>query len=115
RVMLGGRFEAPCLELVAAANDAGALDELAERVTKANSAAEDDLYRRSRLAMLAVLRAAQGRDPDAADGLNKLRPFAEKMKPDAHGPERWPHLIAILGTRARPARLPPAAELAHVS
>ena len=106
--MLGGRFEAPCLELVAAAKEAGALDELADRIAKAGRAAADDLFRRSQAALLAVVRAAQGRDAEAAEALKQLRRVRRKMTPDAHGPERWPDLIAVLGTLDRPALLKPA-------
>ena len=35
------------------------------------------------------------------------------MKPDAHGPERWPDLIAVLGTLDRPALLAAATDLAR--
>jgi hypothetical protein len=114
RVMLGGRFEAPCLEMIVAAKEAGALDELAEQVTKATSPAGDDLYRCGRLALLASIRTAQARDADAAEALKQLRPFAEKMKPDADGPEGWPDLIAVLGTLDRPTLRPVSTDLADV-
>jgi hypothetical protein len=112
RVLLGNRFEAPCLELIAAAKDAGRLDELADRVAKAGPAPADELFRRSRLALLAVVRAAQGRDGEAADLLAQLRTAAEALRPDAPGPERWPDLIAVLGTLGRPALATLTADLA---
>src|SRR5207244_2438207 len=61
RVLRGGRFEAPCLELVAAAKEAGTLDALAERVAGATPAGADESFVRSKAAVLAVVRAAQGR------------------------------------------------------
>ncbi len=111
--MLGSRLDAPCLELIAAAKEAGKLDELAERVATAETPASDDLFRRSKIALLAAIRAAQGRDADASDGLKQLLEFTKKMAPDAHGPERWPDLIAVAGTLDRPALLKPAGELAE--
>ncbi len=115
RVMLGGRLESPCLELVAAAKEAGTLDALAERVTKADAAEGDELFRRSRLAVLAGVRAAQGRDAEATDLLQQLRAAAEKVRPDAPGPERWPDLVAVLAVINRPALVPAAVALAQAT
>jgi hypothetical protein len=114
RVMLGGRLTAPCLEMVAAAKQAGALDELCDRIAKAAAPADDDLFRRSQSCLLAVARAAQGRDADAAGALAKLIDAAGKLAPDAHGADRWPDLIAVAGTMAHPALLGPATELARI-
>ena len=80
RIMLGSRLDAPCLELIAAAKAGGILDELAERIAKAESPASDDLFRRSKAAMLAAVRAAQGRDADAAEAAKQLLEF----------PKKWP-------------------------
>ncbi len=113
RVMLGSRLDAPCLDLIAAAKAAGKLDELAERIAKAETPASDDLFRRSKTALLAAVRAAQGRDADAAEGLKQLLEFTKKMAPDANGPERWPDLIAVIGTFDRPALLRQATEIAE--
>ncbi|HSQ55917.1 MAG TPA: DUF1583 domain-containing protein, partial [Gemmata sp.] len=114
RVMLGARLEAPCLELVVAAKEAGKLDELAERIATAETPAADDLFRRSKAALLAVVRAAQGKDTDAEAALKQLLEAAKKMPPDAHAPERWPELIALTGTLDRPALLKTLGELAQV-
>jgi hypothetical protein len=62
--------------------------------------------------LLTVIRAAQGRDADAAAGLAELRPAAERLSMFAHGAERWPDLIAVLGTYERPALAAPALALA---
>src|SRR5262249_35277097 len=88
-------------------------DALADRLTNAEATAADDLYRRSRLAMLALVQAAQGKDAEAAAAIKQLVPFAQKMRPDAPGPERWPDRVAVLGALDRPALLPPATELAN--
>ncbi len=101
RAMLGGRFEAPCLELVASAKAAGKLDELAERILKFDSPAADDLFRKSRIALLAVVQVEQGKDAEAADNLKKLLELTKKMAPDAPESERWPDLIAVVGTLSR--------------
>ncbi|MBN9119886.1 MAG: DUF1583 domain-containing protein, partial [Planctomycetes bacterium] len=113
RVVLGFRFEAPCLELIAAAKAAGALDELGERIAKAESPAADGLFQRSKTALLAAVRAAQGRDNDAADGLKQLIELFKKLPPDANAVERWPDLIAVVGALDRPALLKPAGDLAQ--
>jgi hypothetical protein len=92
--MLGGRLDAPALDLVAAAREAGALDDLADRLAKAAGLSGDDLFARSRLALVAATRAAQGRDADAATALRQLLSAAEKVPADAKpadplaGPDR---------------------------
>jgi tetratricopeptide (TPR) repeat protein len=113
RVMLGGRFEAPCLELIEAARAANTLDELAERIARADSPVADDLFRRSRAALLAAARAAQGRDAEAAEGLKALLEFVKKMPPDLPSDERWPDLIAAYDCLERPALHKSLEELAN--
>jgi tetratricopeptide (TPR) repeat protein len=112
RVMLGSRFEAPCLELVAAAKAAGALDELGERIAKAEGDG-DQRFIRSKAAMLAAVRAAQGRDNDAATALKQLIELIKKLPPDANPDDRWPDLVAVLSTLERPALLKPVNDLAQ--
>jgi tetratricopeptide (TPR) repeat protein len=111
RVMLGYRFDAPCLELVAAAKAAGKLDELAERIAKADTPAADELFRRSKTAYLAVVRGAQGRDGDATELLKQLLASFKKLTPDTNANERWPDLIAVTGTLERPVLLKTSGEL----
>jgi tetratricopeptide (TPR) repeat protein len=111
RVMLGNRLDAPALELVAAAKEAGKLDELIDRVRAADTPAADNLFRRSKAALLAVALAAQGRDAEAAKELQSLLPFADKMDPGANAPERWPDLIAAVGTMDHPGLLPDVTKL----
>ncbi len=112
RVLLGGELVVPALEMIRAAKDCGALDELCARLVKISPASGDDLARRSREALLAVARAAQGQDTAAADILRKLAKDAAAMAVDAPGSLRWPDVIAILGTAHRPALQKVAAELA---
>ena len=100
--------------MVAAAKESKSLPELGDRIAKANVPANDDLFRRSQAAMVAVVRAAQGRDADAADALRMLIKDAESLPPNAPGSERWPDLIAVTGTLNRPALLGPATELARI-
>ena len=113
RVLLGGQFVAPCLEMIAAAKECGALDDLCARIAKASPTTDDPLFQRSRLALLAVARSAQGRHAEAAEGLRKLAESAAKMPVDAPGSERWPDLIAVLGTVNRPTLLADAKALAQ--
>ena len=113
RVLFGSRFDAPCLELVAAAKAAGMLDELAEHIAKSETPAADDQFRRSKTALLAVVHAAQGRDAEAAEALKQLLEFAKTMAPDAEGPQRWPDLIAVIGALDRPALHKSAGDLAQ--
>jgi tetratricopeptide (TPR) repeat protein len=115
RVLQGGRLEAPCLELVAAAREAGKLDELADRVARAELPAADERFGRSRAALLAAVRAAQGRDEEAAAILKTLVPQAEKMRLFADAAERWPDLIAVTAALERPALLGPATALAQAA
>ena len=65
RVLFGSRFDAPCLEMVAAAKAAGLLDDLAERIVKAETSAADDQFRRSKAAIPASSPSA-GRWSEAA-------------------------------------------------
>jgi tetratricopeptide (TPR) repeat protein len=115
RVALGGRLEAPCLELVAAAKEAGKLDELFDRVSRAESPAADERFPRSKQAMLAAVRAAQGRDEEAAAALKALVPVAERMLPFADSSQRWPDLVAVTAALGRPALVGPATELAQAA
>jgi tetratricopeptide (TPR) repeat protein len=113
RVMQGGQLEAPCLELLTAAKEAGKLDELAEQVARFDPPPAFEQLRRCKLAMQAALRAAQGRDTEAAAALKELLALAEKTRPDAEGAERWPELIAVTAALDRPALVAPATELAQ--
>jgi tetratricopeptide (TPR) repeat protein len=115
RVMQGGRLEAPCLELVAAAKEAKKLDELADRVARAEVPAADERFGRSKAALLAAVRAAQGRDDEAAGLLKALTPLAERTSPFADSSQRWPDLIAMTAALDRPALVGPATDLAQAT
>src|SRR5262249_21767922 len=109
------RLEVPGLELVAAAKEAGMLDDLYDRVAKTTSPAEDHSFRRAKEALSAVVLAALGRDKEAEAALRGMLPFAEQMPPYTPGQERWPPLVAVLGTLDRPALLKPAVALAQAA
>lgn len=112
RVLLGGTLEAPCLELIAAAREAGTLDDLRDRVLKAGTPGEAELFQRAKTAYLAAVLAASGKDDEASKALQGLMPFMDKLKLDTPGQERWPELIAALGTLDRPALVKQAGALA---
>jgi hypothetical protein len=112
RVHVGGTIDAPALALISAARGANRLDELADRIEKAP--ASTDLDRRGRLAMLALVRADQGRDEPARAALRALKPLLEAVSPDDPESERWPELIAIAGVLGRPGLREPAKSLADV-
>jgi hypothetical protein len=100
---------------VAAAKEAGKLDVLADRVARAEPPAADERFSRSRAALLVAVRAAQGRDDEAAAILKSLVPLAEKMRLFVDASERWPDLIAMTAALERPALVGPATELAQAA
>jgi hypothetical protein len=108
RVSTGGAMEIPAVELVKAAREAGRLDDLAARIAKAEPTSDAD--RRGRLALLALVRAAQGKEDEAETSLKDIKPLLEKVEPSAADWERWPELVAAdqllpnskLRTSARP-------------
>jgi tetratricopeptide (TPR) repeat protein len=101
RLQVAGRLEAPALELVAVAKSLGKLDELAKRVQQIRPSSDHD--KRSKLAMLALTREAQGRDGETADALRQLMPLLEKIEPDEPRWARWPELLAVSNAIHRPA------------
>ncbi len=109
RAQPGGALEAPARELVAAAGELGRLDELAGRVEKA--AADSDQDRRGRLALLALVRSAQGRDEEAADALKQLLPLSQKLADGAPDWARWPELVAASSALRRSKTRAPALAL----
>jgi hypothetical protein len=109
RVMVGGEPEAPALELVAVARDLGKLDELAAQVESADARAGAS----GRLALLALVRAAQGRDADAVSVLQQLTERVKQMPLDTPTWQRWPELVAAAGVLSRPALIAPATVLAE--
>jgi tetratricopeptide (TPR) repeat protein len=111
RVLLGGRLDLPCLEMIDAAKEAGKLDDLCAQLAKAGSPAEDELDKRSRLALRVAALAAKGDDATASAALGELLPCVGKMKLDAPGQQRWPDLIAAQGALERSALRDPVAAL----
>ncbi len=94
RVQSGGEVEAPALELVAVAKKLGKLDELVQSVQKASAPQQA----RGRLAMLALLRAAQERDNEAQAALGELTQWIASRPVDEPLVQRWPELLAAAGT-----------------
>jgi len=111
RVILGSQLDAPCLEMIAAAKEAGVLDELAERIAKLEPPAGDESFPRAQIALLAAVRAAQGRDAEAVEGLKSLQTGLAKIKPEGDPSDCGPEVIAIYGVLDRPALAAPASDL----
>ncbi len=109
RSLRGGDPESPATDLVAVARDLGRLDALADRVEAAPAPTTADA--RGRLALLAIARAAQGRDDAASAALAKLRDLAGTTRPGDPDWTRWPELLASLATSDRPALNAAAAAL----
>ncbi len=110
RVPVGPMLASPPLDLVDAAAEAGKLDELAEAVRKV--APGDDLDRRSRLALLALIGNAQGKNADAEASVKELRELAPKaITKETPDWQRWPELLAGSRLAARPALNPSAKAL----
>jgi hypothetical protein len=98
RVQGGGDLEAPALELVELAKKLGKLDELAERIEQAKEAEQS----RGRLAMLALVRAAQERDEQARKAIEDLGRLITPLPLNEPIWRRWPELLAAHGTMNRP-------------
>ena len=100
RSLRGGEAESPASDLVRVAAGLGRLDPLAERIERGPSwSSLDD---RGRFALLAMVRAAQGRDEEGSAALARLRGLAATTRPADAEWTRWPELVAALGTFERP-------------
>jgi tetratricopeptide (TPR) repeat protein len=99
RVQTGGNLEAPALELAALAKKLDKLDDLVSSVQKADTPEQA----RGRWAMLALLRAAQERDDEAQAALSELTRLITPLPVNEPMWQRWPELVAAVGTRNRPA------------
>jgi len=99
----GGTLEAPAIELVGTARALDKLDELATAVTQAATGSE-----RGRLALLALIRAEQGRDDDARQALERLKPLLAEVPADSPDWTRWPEMVAASRAVSRPALRPAA-------
>ena len=101
RVAVPPALDSPALELVAVAAKLGRLDELAVATEMAETPTPTD--RRARLALLALVRDAQGKVVEAEAALKDLKELAKatlvKQTPDW---QRWPELIAGSTLAARP-------------
>ncbi len=104
RLFVDGKFEAPVIELIAAAKEASKLDELLLRLQQNKLAEVSTQTYRCRLGLIAAIRSAQGNDEQARDALQKLLPLVKGLPLDAAiDRRRWPELIACLHTMHRPA------------
>jgi tetratricopeptide (TPR) repeat protein len=105
----GGTLEAPALELVSTAGALGKLDELAEKAAAAPAATP--VNRRGQRALLALVRAAQGRDADARALIEELTALAREVRTEDPAWERWPEVVAAAAALDRPALRPAALAL----
>lgn len=103
RIEQGGQLEAPAMELVATAEGLQRLDDLLERVEKAEATSDPD--RRGRLALLALVQAARGDEARATESLEALKPLLAALSPDEPATQRWPELVAAVGVRDRRSTL----------
>ena len=99
RLETGGEIKAPALELVATAQAAGKLDELAERVrsVKPEGGTESPEFERGRLALLGLIQVARGDDAGALKTIAAIEPPLKKLGPDA------PVLLALARAALRHA------------
>ena len=106
RVHTGGAMRFPAVELARVAKELGKLDELAARVDAIE--AKGDAETRAKLAMTAVVRAAQGKDAEAEAALKALRGLQDAIAGDVPELGRWPEFAAAVAALDRPALLVPA-------
>ena len=107
RVPVPPPLSSPALDLVAAAKVLGKLGELAETVE--GSAASTTLDRRSRLALLAIVRGAQDKPGAAEAALRELRTLAAStITKETADWQRWPELLAGTALADRPQLHPSA-------
>ena len=98
---LSPTLDSPAIDLIAAAKEAGKLDDLLAAIGSAEAATSAD--RRGQLALRALTLDAQGKAGEAASVLNdwkdKVKTLIAKQTPDL---DRWPELIAGSALAARP-------------
>ncbi|MBX6313365.1 MAG: DUF1583 domain-containing protein, partial [Isosphaeraceae bacterium] len=109
RVEIGGLWQAPARELITLAKELGRLDDLAARVEACEAWNRQD--QRGRLALLAMIRAAQGREDEAAACLKDLAPLLAQVGKDDPDWSRWPELLAAASLLDRPKLRAPALAL----
>ena len=116
RVETGGEIHAPALELIAAAQAIGRLDELTERVrsAKAEGGTESPEFVRGRLALMGLIQITRGDDAGALETMNAIEAPFEKVEPDAPVYVRWPELLLTSKAIERPALRPRAAKLREI-
>ena len=90
----------PAVELVAAAREAGRLNELETAFHAATPAASE--MRREQAALATLIAIAKESDAAAAGALGRLRSLFDQTKADA-GATYWPEFVAASAALARPA------------
>ena len=110
RAFPGNATDAPCLQLVAAAKEAGKLDELMTRVAAAP--AGDPAATQAKVALAALVALAKGDSAAAAKHLLALTADTKAMPPDAPANRRWPAYAATVAAVGVPEVRAAALELA---
>ena len=85
-------LKAPAMDLVVTAREIGKLDELAN--TLLGIEPKTDRERRDRLALIAMVRAAQGKDDEAKKALMDLMPMLKAITADVPILDRWAEYVA---------------------
>lgn len=98
----GGVLVSPALELLAAAKEAGTLDELADRLAKLASSSES-AEERARLVLLALTRIAQSRAGEAAELLAQAAKTLGDLRAEAPEHARWPEILAVHAATLEPS------------
>ncbi len=113
RLETGGEITAPALDLVATAQAAGKLDQLAERVQSAEAEGETESpqFERGRLALLGLIQIARGDDAGALKTMAAIEKPLKKLDPDTPVYLRWPELVLASRAKDRPALRDPASHL----
>ncbi len=103
-------LDSPALDLVAAAKDAGKLDELRAAIDAADARSMVD--RRGKQALLALVLDAQGKTTEAEAALKALKDLARRsIVAQTRDHERWPELIVGAALAPRSGLNPASREL----
>ena len=112
RAQVGGEPESTASDLVEVARASGKLDELAGRIESAKASSPVD--ERGRLALLAMVRLAEGRDDEAIAAFARLKGLAGTVKVSDPDWMRWPELTAAWSAFGRPKVRPSALAVLEV-
>jgi tetratricopeptide (TPR) repeat protein len=100
RVQVGGEPESPAADLVEVARASGRLQELLGRVDSARTGSATD--ERGKIALLAMIRLAQGSDDESIAAFSRLKGLAGTIKVTDPDWMRWPELMAAWSAVGRP-------------